>query len=480
MVYMPDLERVRSLDDFIRALRRAKVAAGNPSISQITKRVHETWRRAGRSESEWPARSTVGNCFALGRRRPNPDLLMAVVQAITGDDGSKLDTWRQALEVALGDTDEVVSSHVRPGLPMDPCGSAVGRDMLIDSAWRFFDAPDASRPAVLTLKGMAGVGKTTVAAVLANQLVDRGVICGPVLHADLRGSDPEYPAAEPSMVLAEMLRYLGVAENRIPADLEGRARLYRQLIVKANALVLLDDVSSDDQVSLLLPDGPGCAVIVTSRHRLQALAGTEVVTVPPLDETHALVHLRRIAGAPRINADLRSARHLARATGGLPLALSILGRHMRAHPNWEIADYVHSLFPLVLEGGARLALATTDHELSHEARRLLRLLALHGGPEVDADVAVAVSDRPATTTHDHLTALADAHLLERRDAHRFVLHPVVRAYARERLLLDEPASHIRRALDRLRRSAGRASIRQARVSLPDRTRGLPPRAAALT
>ncbi|NUT92604.1 MAG: hypothetical protein HOY78_11295, partial [Saccharothrix sp.] len=59
---VPDPDHARSLDEFIGLLRHLKVRAGDPSITTLTKRVHELWRAAGRPRGEWPARATVGDC----------------------------------------------------------------------------------------------------------------------------------------------------------------------------------------------------------------------------------------------------------------------------------------------------------------------------------------------------------------------------------------------------------------------------------
>ncbi|MEV7025712.1 hypothetical protein, partial [Kitasatospora sp. NPDC093558] len=97
MLQEVDAGRVRTMDEFVAELRRLKTWAGNPSITQITRRVHLAWQRAGRPPSEWPARSTVGNCFQLGRRRPNADLLLAVVHALVVGDAAAVSAWRLAL-----------------------------------------------------------------------------------------------------------------------------------------------------------------------------------------------------------------------------------------------------------------------------------------------------------------------------------------------------------------------------------------------
>ncbi len=88
VLHPPDPRQARTIDDFIVALRLLKLWSGNPSITQIARDVCRLWRAAGRPDTELPARSTVGNCFLTGRRRPNLDLLAAVINVLADDENT--------------------------------------------------------------------------------------------------------------------------------------------------------------------------------------------------------------------------------------------------------------------------------------------------------------------------------------------------------------------------------------------------------
>src|SRR5690349_21268747 len=94
---LPDPGQAGTLDDLVDRLRRLKVWAGDPSYEVITSRVTAGWTAVGRPAAELPGKNTVADCFRTGRRRLNPDLVVAVVQALHPDVGYAAQ-WRQALQ----------------------------------------------------------------------------------------------------------------------------------------------------------------------------------------------------------------------------------------------------------------------------------------------------------------------------------------------------------------------------------------------
>ncbi|MEN3361319.1 MAG: hypothetical protein V7637_5301 [Mycobacteriales bacterium] len=430
-----------SLDEFITQLRALKMWAGDPSITHITRLVAQAWRDAGRPESELPARATVGYCFRTGRSRPNPDLLLAIVAVLAGDDPDVLERWRQSLRVVLGEA-EAASQVSVADLPAD-LADFTGRAELLDRA------ASGDDPLVISaLDGMAGVGKTVLAVRLAHRLVDRGVVSR-VLFVNLRGYDPDGPAASPGAVLEAFLRRLGVPGERIPPAADRRAALYREVVAGTRTLVVLDNAADAAQVRPLLPGSPGCPVLITSRVELTGLAGARQLWIPPFTPAEALDLLRRIAGAARIDGDPATAAGVATMLGHLPLALAVIGSHLRDHPDWALADYPPALTALALEGGVRAALALSDGGLPPAPRRLLRLLALHPGADIDSFAAAALADQDPAATGAQLATLTAANLLQEKAPGRFGFHDLTRAYAIERATLDHPRSHLDSAMDRL-------------------------------
>ncbi|MEV7026139.1 hypothetical protein AB0O00_28855, partial [Kitasatospora sp. NPDC093558] len=344
----------------------------------------------------------------------------------------------QALRTVLGEADAAGQGAAAGRLPALP-GWHVAREGLLKRASQVLD------DGALVLEGRAGVGKTSLAVDLARRVRT----AGPVLFADLRGSAGDAPPADPRAVLESFLRLLGIAGDRMPHGLAARVRLYRQLLVTSEPLVILDDAADADQVRPLLPAGPTGTTLVTSRTRLAELDGVRRLAVPVLEPEEALAVLRAVAGAGRIDEDRPAAGRMAELLGRHPLALSVIGRHLREHPDWELADYwPEPLTTLALEGGVRAALATTDAKLPREERRLLRLLALHPRRPFTARTAAVLANRPDTETRALLTALVRSHLVEEDVAGCYHLPNLVHAYAQERIGIDEPASCIRRAVER--------------------------------
>ncbi|MEV6236632.1 NB-ARC domain-containing protein [Lentzea sp. NPDC051838] len=426
--------RPRTLDEYVAALRTLKVEAGNPSITDITRRIHMSWAKTGRPRSEWPARSTVGNCFQTGRRRPNIDLMLAVVDVLVDGDVARTGQWRQVLRRLLGETDGTSCTSVLDELPAD-VPTFVGRAELL----RRFTAGG-----VVTLTGMPGIGKTALAVHLGHQWIRLGHVNGPVLFADLHGIDPICPPACTSAVLESFLRLLNVPGDLIPPDLDARSRLYRRKLEGTRALVVLDNAANAAQVTPLLPPD-GHHALITSRSQLPKLPSA---SLPALTPAEAL-ELLRVTAAPRL-FDTSPAIQIATASGGHPLTLSIIGRHMREHPGWTLDDYVEPMTALSLEGGLRDALALSDRVLPPEPRRLLRLLTLHPDNAFDVRAAAALANLDVRAVQRLLDVLVAAHLLEREGRGHYRFHGLVRAYATERLGVDEPVSRSRRALERLR------------------------------
>lgn len=169
--------------------------------------------------------------------------------------------------------------------------------------------------------------------------------------------------------------------------------------------------------------------------------GTTRLPVPLLDPNDSLELLRATAGAERIASDSPTVQQIADLLGHLPLALSVVGRHIRDHPAKALVDYYReSLLALALEDGV------SDVRLPKGARRLLRPLAPPPRWRRSKLPRSWVNRPPLSITE---ATLAAAHLIERTEPSRFRLHPLTHAYAEERICIDVPATRIRQDLGHL-------------------------------
>jgi len=446
----PDPGPANSLDDLVASLRLLKVWAGDPSYEVIKDRVNAAWIAAGRPESDLARKSTVADCFRPGRRRWNSDLVVAVVQALHPDFGY-VTQWRQALRVVSGETQAASQVRVQDTLPQD-LAEFTGRTAELD---RLREAlRDGGAVVISALEGMAGIGKTQLAIHAGHLLADARVV-DRVLFVNLRGfhPDPAQPPADPAAVLDGFLRLLGVPGHQIPHDLDTRAAAYRDRLDGTRTLVILDNAATEDQVLPLLPATPGCPTLVTSRRSLTGLAGATHLPVDVFTPEEAVRFLADAAPAVPVGPDPAAPARIALRCGYLPLALGLVTGRIAATPGWSLTDHADRLDERHrdqrLDSGVELALGLSYQDQPAERRRLLRLLALHPGQDVDAHAAAALTGTDLRTVHDQLEHLRADHLLQQTAPGRYTFHDLVRAYAATRAADEERPSDRRVALTHL-------------------------------
>ncbi|GIE95684.1 AfsR/SARP family transcriptional regulator [Paractinoplanes rishiriensis] len=301
----------------------------------------------------------------------------------------------------------------------------------------------AGTPTVVSIAGMAGVGKTALAVHLAHRLIDR--YPDGQLHAELHGHADRAPA-DPGTVLGVLLRQLGVPATRVPESADDRAALWRTELAGRRMLVLLDNAAGSRQVAPLLAGAAGTLVIVTSRRLLAGLDGVRSVSLGALPENESAELLRRIVGA-RAAEEPEATAELARLCGHLPLALRLAAARLVRRSAWRVADLAERL----REAPARLgqlaaedravsaALDLSYQQLDDPVRRMFRALGGHGRHGFDRHAAAALAGMDVTSADELLDDLVDAYLLETPAAGWYRLHDLVHDYAAQLLAGDPPA-----------------------------------------
>ncbi|WP_406218254.1 AfsR/SARP family transcriptional regulator [Streptomyces canus] len=356
----------------------------------------------------------------------------------------------------------------------------------------------ANTVVISAIGGAAGIGKTALAVHWAHQV--RGRFPDGQLYVNLHGFDHDRQPLEPGEALELLLRSLGLAASEIPPHHEAQGRVFRTLLADRRMLVLLDNAASAEQVRPLLPSGPTCCVLVTSRNRLGDLVAHDGAHALPLDllqpdEARAL--LSRTLGTDRVDDDKHAVDELIRLCGSLPLALRVAAARLAGDPALRTADLVaemnegNKLEALEPDGDAnsplRTAFSVSYRVLAPGARRLFRLLGLFPGAEFTTEAAAALLDAPLSQARRLIGALTSAHLVEPATAARYRFHDLLREYAQECALVEEAAPDREAALERLliwylnatRTTAGTGLFPELPTSLrPDRHPGLPSAIAA--
>ncbi|MBB5895671.1 ATP-binding protein [Kutzneria kofuensis] len=345
-------------------------------------------------------------------------------------------------------------------------------DMLIE-------AQAGEYPLVVVLTGQGGVGKTALALQWAHARRNR--FPDGELHADLAGfggSDP----VPPSEILGAFLRTLGVDPQRMPVGLSEQAALFRSVTADRKLLVFLDDAFSAAQVRLALPASPGCAVVVTSRHRLTGLAadGARILEVEPLTSAAAVRLLARTVGDDRVDRQPDQAQSLVDLCGGLPIAVRVAAARLASRPKWSVARVVTELsderrrLDALSAPGQVSVLASFDlsyRALSDAEATLYRRQGLQPGAEFGVGPACAVlTGADPAVARKLLGELVEVSMVEEVGEDRFRLHDLLRLHAREQCVRhdgdDERAAALRAVVEWYLAAAGRAD----RLVSPSRRR----------
>ncbi|MBE8521888.1 tetratricopeptide repeat protein [Amycolatopsis sp. H6(2020)] len=308
------------------------------------------------------------------------------------------------------------------------------------------------------LSGTAGVGKTALAVCWAHRV--RKNFGDGQLYVDLRG----FAAAPPLRAIEAVTRFLqalGTPPEDIPVELDQATALYRSLLADRRMLVILDNAGNAGQVRPLLPGSPGCVVLVTSRDRLAGLIahdGARPVAVDVLDRRDAVTLLARVLRDGRIAAEPQESAELAERCGRLPLALRIAAANLAWHPGHRIADQVADLVEAGRlnalqindddQSAVRAAFALSYHALAGPERVLFRRLGLVPGLDFTAPTAAALAASTLDDARRRLERLAGTHLLARH-GDRYVLHDLLRLYAKERTDGEDTEQQHNEAIRRL-------------------------------
>jgi DNA-binding SARP family transcriptional activator/tetratricopeptide (TPR) repeat protein len=335
-------------------------------------------------------------------------------------------------------------ASVRPTpsqLPMD-VADFVGRGGLVDQVEGLVGGDQPIQ--VVAVSGPPGVGKTTLAVRVAHRLRSR--FGDGQVYVDLHGATAGLRPLAPLEVLGRLLRALGTDPAAIPTGLEEASAAWRSRVAGRRLLLVLDNAADATQVAPLLPGGPGCGVLVTSRWALVSLQGAVLVELDVLAPGEAGELLGRVAGGDRIAAEPEAAAEVVCCCGCLPLALRIAGARLAARPTWPVAALAERLADThrrldelaVAEVGVRSSLAVSHEQLQasqdpadRAAARAFGLLGLLDGPELGIPVVARLLDQREGAVERLLERLVDAHLLETPRPGRYRLHDLLRLYARE-------------------------------------------------
>jgi transcriptional regulator with XRE-family HTH domain len=213
-----------------------------------------------------------------------------------------------------------------PALPPAPEAEPIGRARLLAQVRERLSGKNG--PAVAALNGWPGVGKTALAINLAHDPTVRQHFRDGVLWANLG------PAADLLDELRRWGRLLEIDESQFThsESTEEWSRAIHARIGERALLIIIDDAWTCQDALAFKIGGPNCAYLLTTRIPAVALyfADTGGLRVNELTTEESLQVLARFVPV-LVAQEPATLRALAQMVAGLPLALQLMGTHLRTH-----------------------------------------------------------------------------------------------------------------------------------------------------
>lgn len=332
-------------------------------------------------------------------------------------------------------------------LPLTEIGGLVGRDELLDLLKQRLCT--SKRPPLTALNGLPGAGKTALAIELAFDYDVQRHFSDGVLWVEL-GPGPDVPGL---LRRWGMLLGLTSVEMANLTNEEAWARAIRTAIGMRRMLLVIDDAWKSQEALAFKIGGPNCAYLLTTRIPSIALhfANDGAFIVRELSEEDGLRLLARFV-PDIVTCEPGAARSLVQSVGELPLALTLIGKHLQSQtydgqPRHLRAALEHlrhtkerlqlTILQSPLERHAGLPAGTplsleavigiSNWQLDGATQYALAMLsALPAKPHsFSEEAALVVSSAPVEV----LDTLINAGLLESTGPGRYMLHRTIADYA---------------------------------------------------
>ncbi|MBK9926722.1 MAG: tetratricopeptide repeat protein [Anaerolineales bacterium] len=300
---------------------------------------------------------------------------------------------------------------------------------------------------IYSVWGMGGIGKSALAIRVATKLHEAGHFQDGVLWVDMRASSVDE-------TLSNFIRAFGYTEDQIPKSQTDKASYLRSIFRGKQVLVLLDNVSSEEEVTPFIVDEPTVAFVITSRRQLLGMtdysAYIKDLDIFSLEDSLELMQKRL---GSRCQDELNVAKEICRLAGNLPLAVSVAAARLSDKKRWSTLQmFVDRLQDAhnrldeykgnTKEKNLRAVFSVSYDSLEDAQKQYFAYLSLFDNVNFGSSGFMALFETNKQQAIGHLENLVELSLLLRSELGGYRFHDLLLLFSQEKLRNEYPETKI--------------------------------------
>ena len=305
-----------------------------------------------------------------------------------------------------------------------------GRDDLVNQVEK-----EIKKRKVFLLYGSPGVGKTALAIKLGHRFRNKfpdGVLWYKVDSSNIMD------------ILLSIASLYG-RDIRSIKDTQVRASIVRTLLSEKKILLILDNVTSHDTISLLLPNNSSCSVIITSQENLRNIAiHYRAILVPAFTQEETFKLFEKIFDKNYVKKHQETIFAVGERLGYLPLAVHIaahiVSTYIRtAHMSFEaylqkLEEAPIDLQRLTYEDKNLFRAITIGYKaLDQQARNVFISLGVFEGKDFSLEAVTFINKLPLETMESIMIELRRISFIQESSPDRYSMHPLIKIFARKKM-----------------------------------------------